>query len=1070
MTSFAPVLPPRILETLLVSVPSALFVLDADGRVIYANALAASLVRRNPEAVLGCDIAQEFGHLLSPHWDQACQTARSEQRTVEYELHNVALAGWFRLFLTPVEDNLVIHVKDTTEVNRMMQLQQVGAALARCATPDEVIEVTLLQAVSTMGAYLGAVFELNLTGENLDLTGDVGYPETLRATANCVPLAENFPPCEAVRTGEPVFLFGDALDQRYVGRAEIRSAQTRSLASLPLLVEGRARGVLVLSFQTEQAFGPQSQEFMLAFALQCAQALDRVRGRAVIEESRERLAFLAAASALLSSSLDIHDTLQRLGQLAVENVADWATIFLADEAGQLQLTTAVHRDPGQLPLLNALMDHYPLNMKDQHGVAQVYRTGRSSLVGAVAVTVIDAIPDVSKREILRAMGLESLMTVPLTTRGRVIGAMALASSNAEKTYGPEDLELAEELARRAAGTIENAQLFSAAQDGAARLAGIIGTVTDAVITSDEQGSIVVFNAAAEQMFGLDASEALGQSLEHFRPSLPSDTQLAASSVVGTAEHRMYAERADGTSFPVEETTSEVVVRGQRLLTSVIRDVTERLQTEQTLLESEARFRTTFDQAAVGIAHVSLDGRWLEVNRGLCDIVGYSREELLALSFPEMTYEEDLEEDLGYATQLRAGKIRTYSMQKRYYRKDGDLVWVNVTGSLRCSEEGEAQYFIAVVEDISDIKKAEEELLAARDDLERRVHERTTDLQRLSHQLQVQVQELEQRNGESRVLSEMSEMLQACFSLHEVEQVVAQHVAQLFPSMPGKLYAYGASKNGLEELVSWNGGSSSTFLFGPEECWGLRRGRLFASAGGELSCKHHQATGAALCVPMLAQGETVGLLHLEGGELAFSKRQERLAQAVAESVALAMVNLRLRETLRQQSIRDPLTGLFNRRYLEETFERELRRAERKGECIGIIMLDVDRFKMFNDTHGHDAGDALLKALGDVLKKSVRAEDVACRYGGEEFTLLLTGATQQQTFDRAEQVREAVAGLKVMNQGNVLEGVSASLGVATFPQHGRELAGLVRAADLALYRAKREGRNRVINAENTSGLPT
>ncbi|MFB9993337.1 diguanylate cyclase [Deinococcus oregonensis] len=314
-----------------------------------------------------------------------------------------------------------------------------------------------------------------------------------------------------------------------------------------------------------------------------------------------------------------------------------------------------------------------------------------------------------------------------------------------------------------------------------------------------------------------------------------------------------------------------------------------------------------------------------------------------------------------------------------------------------------------------------------------------------------------------MLSEMSEMLQACFSFSEVQQVVAQHVARLFQGVPGKLYAYGASKNGLEELVSWNSGSSSTFLFGSEECWGLRRGRLFASVGGELTCQHHQATGATLCVPMLAQGETVGLLYLEGNENAFTKRQERLAQTVAESVALAMVNLRLRETLRQQSIRDPLTGLFNRRYLEETFERELRRAERKGESIGVVMLDVDRFKLFNDTYGHEAGDALLKALGGVLKQSIRAEDVACRYGGEEFTLLLPGATQQQTFDRAEQVREAIANLRVMNQGKVLEGVSASMGVATFPHHGRELAGLIRAADLALYQAKREGRNRVMNAE-------
>ncbi|AZI44808.1 diguanylate cyclase (plasmid) [Deinococcus psychrotolerans] len=375
---------------------------------------------------------------------------------------------------------------------------------------------------------------------------------------------------------------------------------------------------------------------------------------------------------------------------------------------------------------------------------------------------------------------------------------------------------------------------------------------------------------------------------------------------------------------------------------------------------------------------------------------------------------------------------------------------------------EPSVLIATLRALLRVRAAEAEVRQLNLTLERRVLERTGELQRLSEELQVQVRELEERNTEAKVLSEMSEMLQACFSFSEIEQVVALHVALLFPGVPGKLYSYGASKDGLEELVAWNGKSTSTSLFGPEECWGLRRGRLFASVEGELNCHHHQTTGSTLCVPMLAQGDTVGLLYLER-ETAFPQRQQRLAQTVADMVALAMVNLRLRETLRQQSIRDPLTGLFNRRYLEETFERELRRSERKGEAIGLIMLDVDRFKVFNDTHGHEAGDVLLKALGGVLRESVRAEDVACRYGGEEFTLLLPGANQQQTFDRAEQIREAIVRLKVTNQGKVLEGVSASLGVATFPQHGRELAVLVRAADLALYRAKREGRNRVVNAE-------
>jgi diguanylate cyclase (GGDEF)-like protein/PAS domain S-box-containing protein len=1061
MTAVTPVLPPGILETLLVSVPSAFFVLGADGRVVYANALAANLVRRSPESVLDCDVAQEFGQFLTERWSQACQTARSEQRTVEYEVHSVALAGWFRLFITPVNEGLVVHLKDTTELNRMLQLQQLSTALATCATSDEVIRVTLNQVVTTMGAYLGALLELNLNGKELNLVGDIGYTEVLKETWKSIALTENIPACEVIRTRKPVLLVGEALGQRFVGQTGVRSAATRSVAVLPLLVETRALGVLVLSFQTEQAFEPPAQEFMLAFALQCAQALERVRGRQVISDSRERLAFLASASELLASSLNIRETLQLLGQLAVEHMTDWATIFLPDENGQLQLVSTVHRDPEQLALMHELMNHFPVDMESQGGVAQVYRSGRPTLIPEVPATALDAVQDERQRELLRALNLESLISVPLIARGRVLGVMGFSSASAHRRYSQADLELAEELARRAASTIENAQLFSAAQDGEERLAGIIGTVTDAVITFDEEGLVVLFNAAAEQMFGLDAAEALGQPVERFRPTR-SDGSLDPFRTGEAAEHHTLAVRVDGPSFPVEETTSEVVVRGRRLFTSVLRDVTERVEAEQSLLESEARFRTTFDQAAVGISHVSLDGKWLTVNARLCDIVGYSREELLALSFPEMTYEDDLEEDLEHVGQLLAGKIDTYSMQKRYYRKGGGLVWVNLTVSLRRSDDGEAQYFIAVVEDISDIKRAEVELRAARDELERRVEERTVDLQRLSQELQVQVQELEQRNGEVSVLSEMSEMLQAYFSFREVEKVVAKHVAQLFPGIPGKLYAHGASKNGLEELVSWNGGSSSAFLFGPEECWGLRRGRLFASVAGELSCDHHHAAGTALCVPMLAQGETVGLLYLEGKETAFSKRQERLAQTVAESVALAMVNLRLRETLRQQSIRDPLTGLFNRRYLEETFERELRRAERKGECIGIIMLDVDRFKTFNDTHGHEAGDALLKALGGVLKESVRAEDVACQYGGEEFTLLLTGATQQQTFDRAEQVREAVMKLKVMNQGVVLEGVSASMGVATFPQHGRELAGLVRAADLALYRAKHEGRNRVVNA--------
>ncbi|NER33561.1 MAG: PAS domain S-box protein [Oscillatoria sp. SIO1A7] len=220
---------------------------------------------------------------------------------------------------------------------------------------------------------------------------------------------------------------------------------------------------------------------------------------------------------------------------------------------------------------------------------------------------------------------------------------------------------------------------------------------------------------------------------------------------------------------------------------------------------------------------------------------------------------------------------------------------------------------------------------------------------------------------------------------------------------------------------------------------------------------------SLCVPMMAQGETLGLLYLcteEAGQLSESK--QRLAIAVAEHIALALANLKLRETLRNQSIRDPLTGLFNRRYLEESLQRELHRAKRNHQSVGIIMIDIDYFKRFNDTFGHKAGDVVLRELGALLQKSIRASDIACRYGGEELTLILPESNLADTQKRASQIRAAVKELQVQYRGELLGAISISLGVACFPEHGLTGEAAIQAADAALYRAKSEGRDRVVVA--------
>ena len=187
--------------------------------------------------------------------------------------------------------------------------------------------------------------------------------------------------------------------------------------------------------------------------------------------------------------------------------------------------------------------------------------------------------------------------------------------------------------------------------------------------------------------------------------------------------------------------------------------------------------------------------------------------------------------------------------------------------------------------------------------------------------------------------------------------------------------------------------------------------------------------------------------------------------MADSVALAVANLNLRETLRQQSIRDPLTDLFNRRYMEESLERELRREGRSQKPVGIVMLDIDHFKRVNDTYGHDAGDAVLRQLGHFLKEHTRGGDIACRYGGEEFILILPEASLEQTHACAEKYRQDFKVLPLLHNGRLIDPITLSFGVAAYPEHGATREAVLRAADAALYSAKHEGRDRVVVAGNS-----
>ena len=219
----------------------------------------------------------------------------------------------------------------------------------------------------------------------------------------------------------------------------------------------------------------------------------------------------------------------------------------------------------------------------------------------------------------------------------------------------------------------------------------------------------------------------------------------------------------------------------------------------------------------------------------------------------------------------------------------------------------------------------------------------------------------------------------------------------------------------------------------------------------------------MCLPLAAQGDTIGVLSVGTSRAeGFADDERQTIQAVTEQLSLALANLRLQETLRMQSLRDQLTGLFNRRYLDEALTREIARARRHGQPLTVAMLDIDHFKRFNDTFGHQGGDALLAAFGELLGGHARTEDIACRYGGEEFALVLPGANLATAAERVDELRKKVKEMHVHLNGQPLGPVTVSAGVAVFPLHGRSGAAVMKMADNALYQAKEAGRDRVVTA--------
>jgi diguanylate cyclase (GGDEF)-like protein len=330
-------------------------------------------------------------------------------------------------------------------------------------------------------------------------------------------------------------------------------------------------------------------------------------------------------------------------------------------------------------------------------------------------------------------------------------------------------------------------------------------------------------------------------------------------------------------------------------------------------------------------------------------------------------------------------------------------------------------------------------------------------------------ELDQRNREAAVLTSLGEDLYSCASMREACEVLAKKMPELIPGTAAVLYTFDASHTHAVSEASWGTGRSVAEEFPADACQAIRRGHAYQVDDSEsmLNCSHFtdEPPRSYLCIPLTAQGEVTGLMHVQrtgDAPLPLREMEVQLIKAAAQHLTLALANLALREKLTQRATRDPLTGLYNRHYMHEWLAQELAGAKRRGGGVGVIMLDIDHFKNFNDRLGHQAGDMVLRELSEVVRRVVRSSDVACRQGGEEFLVLMREADANAALRKAEELRQVVAAMNLQYDGKPVGSITISLGVACFPEHGTDVDALIRRADEALYAAKRTGRNRVLLA--------
>jgi diguanylate cyclase (GGDEF)-like protein/PAS domain S-box-containing protein len=571
----------------------------------------------------------------------------------------------------------------------------------------------------------------------------------------------------------------------------------------------------------------------------------------------------------------------------------------------------------------------------------------------------------------------------------------------------------------------------------------------AVCMLDPAGHVASWNMGAERLTGYRQDEILGKHFSCFYPAEDVRRRrpefiLKTAAADGRHEEQTWRVRKDGSRF-----FANVLITAMRHAKDTLAgfSLITRDLTDVRFAEIARGLYESFPDA---IAVVDRHGKISEMNAQVESIFGYSRQELqdkpVEFLIPERFRERHVKHITGYIADPRMRPMGV-GLELLGQRKDKSEFPVDIMLSPMTTDSG--SMVIAIVRDVTEPKQA------------------TESVRKTNEELLALVAELRRRDSEMQALISMDDLLQSCTTPEEAFRVVGLAAGELFDGQTGCLAVLHASGQYLEIVARWGDGPLGEPIFLLEDCWALRRGQVHEVIDSQtgLLCRHfiEQPETAYLCVPLNVQGETLGVFCLVGAPAKRSQHQVsqlQLAVTVSESIKLSLSNLKLREELRAEAIHDPLTGLFNRRYLEETLPREMHRARRARSPLCVAMLDLDDFKRFNDSYGHDAGDALLRELGRLLRGKLRKSDISCRYGGEEFVLVLPDSSIADAEQRVEQIRTQIKELQIPHGELLLTALTVSAGVAQADDHIADPAELLRAADMAMYAAKNAGRDRVV----------